>query len=231
MLPIRTQDVSVPRAHAAGLMESCLALPEGGGPFPGLLVIHEIFGLNENIRQIAGRFAEQGYAALAVDLFSNRNRTVCMLQAFYGMMLKPLDNPVLADLQSSLAYLGELPEVDASRLGAVGFCMGGGYALQLAVTAQGLKAASVFYASNPRPLEAVARACPIVGSYPEKDFTADAARRLEAELTKHDIPHDLKIYENTLHSFFNRQRTGFEVEASRDAWQRMLSFFKEYLTP
>ncbi len=210
-------------------MDSFFAHPDGHGTFPGLLVIHEIFGLNDNIRQIARQFAEEGYAALAIDLFSNRNRMVCMLQAFYGMLLKPLDNPLLADLQSGLTYLGQLPEVDSSHIGAVGFCMGGGYALQLAVTDQGMKAASVFYASNPKPLDSVAKSCPIVGSYPDKDFTADAARKLETALTEHDIPHDIKIYDNTLHSFFNRQRTGFEVEASKDAWQRMLAFFKEYL--
>lgn len=210
-------------------MDSFFAHPDGRGPFPGLLIIHEIFGLNDNLRGIARRFAGEGYAALAVDLFSNRNRMVCMSQVFYGMMVKPLDNPLLADLQSSLSYLGRLPEIDAAHVGAVGFCMGGGYALQLAVTDRDMKAASVFYAANPKPLDVMARSCPIVGSYPDKDFTADAARKLDAALTRHEVPHDIKIYENTLHSFFHRQRTGFEAEASRDAWQRMLAFFAEYL--
>ncbi len=229
MTQIQTRDLSVPRADAKDAMVSFLAHPDGSGPFPGLLVIHEIFGLNDNIREIARRFAGEGYAALAVDLFSNRNRVACMLQVFYGMLVKPLNNPLLADLQSSLAYLGQLPGVDSARLGAVGFCMGGGYALQLAVTDKGMKAASVFYASNPKPLDSVAQACPIVGSYPDKDFTAGAARKLDMALTQHDVPHDIKIYENTLHSFFNRQRTGFEVDASKDAWQRMLTFFDKYL--
>jgi carboxymethylenebutenolidase len=226
---IQTSDVNVPRANGKDKMTSFLAYPEGNGPFPGLLVIHEIFGLNDNIREIARRFAGEGYAALAIDLFSNRNRAICILQAFYGMMFRPLDNPLLADLQSSLDYLGQLPEVDSAHLGAVGFCMGGGYALQLAVTDKGMKAASVFYGANPKPLDAVARSCPIVGSYPDKDFTTDAARKLDAALTRHEVPHDIKIYDNTLHSFFNRQRTGFEVEASKDAWQRMLSFFEKQL--
>lgn len=229
MPKIQTRDLSVPRADANGAMDSFFAHPGSRGPFPGLLVIHEIFGLNDNIRQIARQFAEEGYAALAIDLFSNRNRMVCMLQAFYGMMVKPLNNPLLADLQSSLDFLGQLPEVDSAHIGTVGFCMGGGYALQLAVTDKGMKAASVFYAANPKPLDSVAQSCPIVGSYPDKDFTTNAARELETVLTEHDIPHDIKIYDNTLHSFFNRQRTGFEVEASKDAWQRMLTFFEKYL--
>jgi carboxymethylenebutenolidase len=229
MSQLQTSTVSVPRANDKGFMESHFVKPEGVGPFPGLVVIHEIFGLNDNIRGIANQFAEQGYAALAVDLFANRNRTLCMLQAMHGVLFKPLNNPVLADLQSTIAFLQKQPSVDAKRIGAVGFCMGGGYALQLAVTDKGMKAASVFYGATPKPLEAFARSCPVVGSFPEKDFTAAGARELDAVLEKNDIPHDIKFYENTQHSFFNQQRTPFEVDASKDAWQRMLSFFEKHL--
>ena len=92
-----------------------------------------------------------------------------------------------------------------------------------------MKAASVFYGMNPKPLEAVAEACPIVGSYPDKDFTTRAARELEASLTKYNVPRDIKIYDNTQHSFLAQQRTPFEVAASKDAWQRMLAFFEKHL--
>ncbi len=172
MAQLSSANVSVPRANGKGMMESFHVRPAGPGLFPGLLVIHEAFGLNDNIRDIASRFAEQGYAALAVDMFSNRNRVVCMLQAFHGILVRPLHNPMLADLSSSIHFLQNQPGVDPNRIGAVGFCMGGGYALQLAVTEKGMKAASVFYGAAPKPLEAFAQACPIVGSYPEKDFTA-----------------------------------------------------------
>lgn len=225
----QTKVVAVPRADGRGVMESFYACPEGQGPFPGLLVVHEIFGLNDNIRGIAARFAAEGYAALAVDLFANRNRALCMLQAFHGMLFRPLDNPLLSDLDSTFDYLGRLPGVDAGRIGVVGFCMGGGYALQLAVTEEGLKAASVFYGTNPRPLEAIAKACPIVGSYPDKDISTKSARDLEAALTHHEIAHDIRIYDNTQHSFFNRQRTPFEVDASIDSWRRMLAFFDQHV--
>jgi carboxymethylenebutenolidase len=228
-MTIETGLIPVPRADKNGVFESYFARPKAGGPFPGLIVIHEIYGLNDNIRGIADRFAEQGYAALAVDLFANRSRRLCMLQAFYGVLVSPLHNGMLSDLGSALKSLGELPGVDPSRLGAVGFCMGGGYALQLAVTEKGLKAASVFYGSNPRPLEVIAKACPIVGSYPDKDFTTGQAIELEKLLTREEIPHDIKIYENTRHSFFSQQRSEFEVEASKDSWERMLAFFGSHL--
>jgi len=229
MFSIQEALVSVPRAEVNDIMESFFAKPKDTGSFPGLVVIHEAFGLNDNIREIARQFAEQGYAALAVDLFSNRNRILCMLRAFHGLLIRPLHNSTLSDLQSTMAFLREQENVDRNRIGAVGFCMGGAYALQLAVTEKGMKAASVFYGANPKPLEALAQSCPIVGSYPDKDFTTQAARELEAVLTKNNIPHDIKIYDNTKHSFFSQRRTPAEVEASKDAWQRMLFFFHEYL--
>jgi carboxymethylenebutenolidase len=228
-MPLQTSTVSVPRANDTGVMESFFVKPEGVGPFPGLVVIHEIFGLNDNIRGIASRFAEQGYAALAVDLFSNRNRAVCMLQLMHGMLIRPLNNSMLSDLQATMAFLGKQPGVDPNGTGVVGFCMGGGYALQLAVTEKGLKVASAFYGAVPKPLEAFAQSCPIIGSYPEKDFSAQGAHELDAVLEKHRIPHDIKFYENTLHSFFNQPRTPIEEQAAKDAWQRMLSFFGRHL--
>ncbi|MFT3892517.1 MAG: dienelactone hydrolase family protein [Anaerolineales bacterium] len=187
-MPLQTSTVAVPRANGKDTMESFFVKPVGDGPFPGLLVIHEIFGLNDNIRDIASQFAEQGYAALAVDLFANRSRAFCMLQAFHGMLFRPLNNPLLSDLQSTFAFLQEQPGVDADHVGAVGFCMGGGYALQMAVTTKGIKAASVFYGAAPKPLEAFAESCPVAGSYPDKDFTAQGARELDAVLEKYNRP-------------------------------------------
>jgi carboxymethylenebutenolidase len=227
---LRTMDVSVllPR-KGDHPMQAFLAMPAVSGPFPGVVVIHEILGLNDNIRDIAGRFASNGFAALAVDLFSSANRAICMARIFHGLMIRPLNNGVVADLQAALDYLGALPEVDRTRLGAIGFCMGGSYALQLACTVDGLRAASVFYGQNPRPLEAVSRACPIVGNYPERDFTANAARQLEPMLERYHVPHDIKIYPGARHSFFNDQGPAYQTEAAADAWARTLAFFNTHL--
>ena len=208
-----------------------LALPDEPGPHPGVVVIHEIFGLNENIKDIAGRFADQGYAALAVDLFGGRNRAVCMARFMTGMLAGSVDRFGIADLKAALTHLAGLPEVDPKRIGAIGFCMGGGFAIAWACTDNRLKAIAPFYGANPRPLDAVQRACPVVGSYPEKDFTAGAGRALEQALERHGIAHDIKIYPGAGHSFFNDRGRAYDKAAATDSWTRVLGFFGEHLAP
>ena len=159
-------------------LEAYLALPEGEGPFPGVVVIHEALGLNDNIKDISQRFADEGYVDLAVDLFANRNRAVCMARIIGGMLRGSPDRFGVPDLKAALGVLAEQPSVDAERLGAIGFCTGGGLAIAWACTDDRLKAVAPYYGVNPRPLSAVARSCPVVGSYPEKDFTARSARKL-----------------------------------------------------
>src|SRR6266536_3214214 len=93
-------------------LEGYLARPEGDGPFPGVVVIHELFGLNENIRDIARRFADAGYIALGVDLFAGRNRAVCMFRFIGEQLFKPLDNNSIRELKTALTFLAEQPGVD-----------------------------------------------------------------------------------------------------------------------
>lgn len=206
-----------------------LVLPEDEGPSPGVVVIHEAFGLNENIRDVARRFAGEGYAAFAVDLFAGRSRAVCMAR-FMGGMLGSNPEPFgVGDLKKALTVLGEQPGVDPEKLGAIGFCMGGGYALAWACTDDRLKAIAPYYGANPRPLEAVRRSCPVVGSYPEKDFTARSARKLDAELARHGIPHDVKVYAGARHSFFNDRGRNYDPTAAEDSWRRTLAFFAEHI--
>lgn len=227
-MTISTQTVSFSAGKST--LEAYLAKPEGAGPFPAVVVIHEILGLNDNIRDITQRFASEGYVALAVDLFAGRNRMVCMFRFMSGMFTNSLNHQGIKDLKAALTYLTQHPGVDAQRLGAIGFCMGGGFAIGWACADDRLKVIAPFYGVNPRPLEAVARSCPVVGSYPEKDFTAGMGRKLDEVLNAYDVEHDIKIYPEAKHSFFNEQRTThYHAEASADAWQRTLAFFKERL--
>ncbi|HEY7414471.1 MAG TPA: dienelactone hydrolase family protein [Ktedonobacteraceae bacterium] len=219
------QSVSFPSGSSQ--VEGYIARPEGAGPFPGIVVIHEIYGLNENIKDIARRFAQEGYVALAVDLFGKGNRAVCMFRIMSQMLLTPLKNGGIRDLKAALTYIGSLPEVDSERCGAIGFCMGGSFAIAWACTDDRLKAIAPFYGMNPRPFEAIARCCPVVGSYPEKDITTSAGQKLDSALDQYQIPHDIKIYPNAQHSFFNDQGNHYDAAASQDAWNRITAFFKE----
>jgi carboxymethylenebutenolidase len=227
-MPIQTSTVTFPTDTY--MLSAYLARPEGDGPFPGVIVIHEIFGLSENIMDIARRFANEGYAALAVDLFAGRNRTVCMFRFMSGMLLNSLHHGGIKDLKTTLDYFSTQPFVDPQRVGAIGFCMGGGFAIGWACTDPRLKVIAPFYGSNPRPLEAARRLCPVVGSYPGADFTAAQGRKLDEYLETCNISHDIKIYPGAQHSFFNDQNPArHDPQASADAWVRTLAFFKQTL--
>lgn len=224
-MAVATEDVRFPLQSEQ--RPAYFARPTGAGPFPGLVVIHEIYGLNENIREVAQRFAAEGYATLAVDLFGERNRTLCMFRIFSHLLIQSLNNATLDELKAAMAWLSARPEVDASRVGAVGFCMGGSFAVAWACVDPRLSVIAPFYAMNPRPLEATRRSCPVVGSYPENDITTNSGRKLEQSLTSAQIPHDVKIYPGAKHSFFNDQGAAYDPAASADAWQRILAFFGE----
>jgi len=206
-----------------------LVTPDGPGPHPGVVVIHEAYGLNENIKDITRRFAREGYVALAVDLFTDRNRAVCMARYMAGMLLGSVNRYGINELKTALTYLAKNGDVDAKRIGAIGFCMGGSFAIAWACTDSRLKAIAPFYAVNPRPLELVSRLCPVVGSYPEKDFTARAGRHLDQSLDQHHIAHDIKIYPGAAHSFFNEEGTSYNEAAAKDAWARVHKFFVEQI--
>lgn len=198
------------------------------GDAPGVLVIHEAFGLNDDIRGIADRFAQAGYVALAVDLFAEQNRVVCMIRMMSGIFLNSLEHQGVQDTRQALTVLGDLDGVDASRLGAVGFCMGGSLAVAMACTDDRVKAIAPYYGFNPRPLEAVRRSCPVVGSYPGQDVTRKQGEALRDELTAAGIVNDIKMYENAKHSFANHG-PNFDAVASVDAWNRVMAFFDEHV--
>jgi carboxymethylenebutenolidase len=210
-------------------IDGYLARPEGEGLFPGIIVIHEAYGLNENIKDVTRRFADIGYMALAVDLFSGRNAVICMFRLISGLLFNSLDHEGIRDLKAGLSFLSEQLDLDSERVGAIGFCMGGGLAIAWACTDNRLKAIAPFYGANPRPLKAVERMCPVVGSYPDKDFTTAQGKKLDVELDHYNIPHDIKIYPDSKHSFFNDKGRAYNAAASQDAWTRIQLFFQEHV--
>jgi carboxymethylenebutenolidase len=224
--PPTTRDVSYPSRGST--YRGYLALPDGAGPHPGVVVIHEAYGLNDNIRDITRRFADEGYATLAVDLFTDRSRVVCMAR-FMGSALAGREPSSIADLAAALDHLMAQPEVDPDRVGAIGFCMGGGFAIAWGRRDRRLRAIAPFYGTNPRPLEAVRRMCPVVGSYPGRDFTARSGRKLDARLARLGVARDIKLYPGARHSFFNDSSRAYDADAAADAWRRTLDFFAEHV--
>lgn len=226
-MDIQTQTINIP--NGTPNLSGYFAYPPTEGKLPGVVVIHEAYGLNDNIKDITRRFAEAGYAVLAVDLFAGRNQMVCMTRFITNMLLGRLNHSGIRDLKVALDWLEKHSKVDSAKIGAVGFCMGGGFAIAWACTDSRLNVIAPFYAANPRPIDAVARSCPVVGSYPENDFSKGMGIKLEGELTKHNISHDIKIYPDTKHSFFNRPRDVKEQAAADDSWSRIMTFFHEHI--
>ncbi|HEY1297005.1 MAG TPA: dienelactone hydrolase family protein [Chloroflexota bacterium] len=215
------------RTEALGT--SYLAGPDGSGPFPGLVVVHELFGLNEHIRDICRRLAARGYVALGVDLFAGHNKTICMARMFVGTMLGDLNYYGVASLKAALSQLAERPDVDGNRIGAVGFCLGGSVVLTWACSDRRLKAIAPYYGLAPRSKETIRRLCPVVGSWPGRDFTTGAAATIETELSATGTPHDVKVYPGTKHAFFNDTIGAYDAAAAADSWQRVLAFFDEHV--
>lgn len=210
-------------------LQAYLARPDDDGPVPGLVLVHEAYGLNDDMRRIARQFATEGYAALAVDLFAGRHRVVCMLRFFGGMCLNALDHSGIHDLKAALDYLSVQPYVAAGRLGAVGYCLGGAFVVAWACTDSRLRVIAPFYGSANPPAAALARSCPVVGSWPDPDFSTNAGKKLAAALDGHNVSHDIQFYPGATHSFANQRLNESEVNraAAEDSWRRVLAYFRE----
>jgi carboxymethylenebutenolidase len=211
--------------------------PRGPGPFPGLVVLHALYGLNDDIRRISARFADEGYLTAAPDLLAGGLKLGCIARAM--RTLRDGEGPMVHELEALIERLASRPDV--TRVGAVGFCMGGGFALLLG-TRERISAAGVFY-SDTRPREELARVCPVVGGWGGKDRTfAQSGRRLVRDLEDLGKEHDIRIYEDAGHSYLNDagrpllawlSRPLLHVEynepAAEDSWRRMLGFFGRHL--
>jgi carboxymethylenebutenolidase len=244
-MPPTGVDLAIPLADGSSLKAE-LFLPQsaGQGPvesYPGVLVLHESFGLNDDIRRIAKRFAEEGYAALAPNLFSHGSRIACLSRVMTDMVRGSVDREI-ADILAAREALADRPDVDAGRIAVAGFCLGGGFAL-IAATKSGFRAAAVNYGDVPKDRARLDGVCPVVASFGGHDriFGRNMAERLEAHLSALGVSHDIQTYDDAGHSFFSQHEgwqgwlarlpspmaVGPDVEASADGWQRMLTFFEE----
>lgn len=229
---------TIPGGGSPGL-RGHLAVPAvGDGPFPGVVVLHEIFGLTDDVRQIADRFASAGHVALAPDLFSAGGAARCLRSTFRA--LGAGQGRAFDDIEAARRVLAGRPDC-TGKVGVVGFCMGGGFAL--VASTRGFSAAAPNYGPPPKELDAVlSGACPVVASYGRRDRgLPGAAAKLEDALTRAGVPHDVVEYPDAGHSFMNRHNAGpfspleriaglsFHEPSAEDAWARILRFFGTHL--
>ncbi|MBM6405520.1 dienelactone hydrolase family protein [Phycicoccus sp. CSK15P-2] len=228
-------------ATRVGDLDGYLAAPRGEGPWPGLVLVHEAFGLDENMRALTDRMAAAGYLTLAPDLLSRGLRPVCLRATMQA--LRRGHGRAVDDIEAARARLVE-DDRCTGRVGVIGFCMGGGFALVLAGRA-GWSAAVANYGLLPEEPDALAGACPVVASYGGRDrFLAGAAGRLEAALSARGVPHDVREYPDAGHSFLNPTdsspwwlapmarfvlHSGPEPGSADDAWRRIDAFLAEHL--
>lgn len=225
----RTETVSYPSGSET--VSGYLALPSGAGKHPAIIVIHEWWGLNDWVKQQAEKFAEQGYVALAVDLY--RGQSAKTPDDAHILMRGLPDDRGLRDLESAFAYLSSRPDVDTKKIGAIGWCMGGGWSIKLAEDQPKLAAFVVNYGPLPTDAAIIAKIkAPMLGNFgaDDKGIPPSAVQAFESAMKKDGSSVDIKIYDGAGHAFQNpNNKDGYRPEATADADKRIDSFFAKTL--
>src|ERR1700690_3962768 len=208
-----------------------LALPDKPGPHPAMIVIQEWWGLNDWVKEQTVKLAEQGYVALAVDLY--RGQVATDPSEAHELMRGMPQDRAIRDLQSGFVFLAVRKDVLPNRIGSIGWCMGGGLSLQLAIHQPRLAACVVNYGSlptDPNDLEQIG--APILGNFgaDDKGITPADVQEFEKTMKGMNRRIDVKIYPGAGHAFENpNNTTGYRPEAAADAWKRILAFLHNAL--
>lgn len=203
-----------------------LYTPAGKGPFPALLVIHEWWGLNDWVKEQASKFADEGYVALAVDLY--RGKVAATPDLAHELMRGVPEDRARRDLQAAFDFLASQPDVRKDRIGSVGWCMGGGYSLNVALAQPKLAAAVINYghlATDPAQLKKIN--APILGNFGGQDrgIPPEDVKKFQQALDQMGKKNDIKIYPDAGHAFENaNNKQGYRADDAADAWKRTVDF-------
>jgi carboxymethylenebutenolidase len=212
-------------------VQAILYTPTGKGPFAAIIVIHEYWGLNDWVKEQASKLADQGYEALAVDLY--RGRVATTPDVAHELMRGVPEDRAKRDLHAAFEFLQSQPNVKKDRIAAIGWCMGGGYALDVALQEPTLAADVINYghlATDPDALKKIN--APILGLFGGQDhgITPDDVHKFEASMKQLDKKIDVKIYDDAGHAFENpNNKDGYRPADAADAWKRTVAFLAESL--
>jgi carboxymethylenebutenolidase len=215
-----------------GDTEGYLAQPLGEGPFPALILIHEWWGLNQNIKDLADDFAEQGYVALAVDLYDGVSADSSDKAGELAGMVRENTSAAFENLTAATSYLQTLPEVDGEKLASVGWCFGGQWAYNMAANNMGVDASVMYYGRFSMEDDLSMMRADILGHFGEEDrsIAIDDVREFEAKLQTLEGEHSVFIYPNAGHAFANEDNEdAYNDEAAQLAWQRTMDFLSREL--
>ncbi len=226
---------SKPVSYKSGdeTVQGVLYTPAGKGPFPGIIVIHEWWGLNDWVKDQASKLADQGYEALAIDLY--RGKVATTPDMAHEIMRGVPEDRAKRDLHAAFEFLQSQPNVRKDRIGAIGWCMGGGYSLDIALQEPTLAADVINYghlATDPDALKKINS--PVLGLFGALDqgITPDDVHKFEAAMRQAGKKVDIKIYDDAGHAFENpdnKNKPGYRPEDAADAWKRTTSFLADNL--
>lgn len=214
-------------------VQGVLYTPAGKGPFPALIVIHEWWGLNDWVKDQASKLADQGYESLAVDLY--RGKVATTPDMAHELMRGVPEDRAKRDLHAAFEFLQSQPNVKKNRIGAIGWCMGGGYALDVALQESTLAADVINYGHLVTDPEAIKKInAPILGLFGALDqgITPDDVHKFESAMKQAGKKVEIKIYDDAGHAFENpnnKNKPGYRPDDAADAWRRTLAFLAETL--
>jgi carboxymethylenebutenolidase len=225
----KTETVQFP--NGSSTVSGFLATPEKPGRYPALVVVHEWWGLTDWVKDETTKLAGLNYVALAVDLYRGKV-TSDPEEAHELMRGLPADRAV-SDLKAAFAYLAQRKDVDKDHIGSIGWCMGGGYSLQLAIHEPHLAACVVNYGALPTdPNDIQQIFAPVLGNFGANDrgITPDDVHDFEKAMRNMNRRIDIKIYDGAGHAFENPTNTaGYRADAAADAWNRTVNFLNRAL--